>query len=372
VEQRSAKIKEELEESDTDTVKLAKIIDETEINRELQSIQEMINVFLDGNMMSDYLEEKGQAISSDINSKIAEAQRAIRASSEQEKSEEIGKWVESSSQSVHKADSLGELQNIHEKIQQFANDVDQNDDVQEKLVALDDLVRDRLKALSEKNDCADKTRVVKNELQIHITLLETMESAGETAVDKPAEFQIALNTIASLEEEYHDLPEFIALKEKIETLRLPKGTNERTTTVEAKLSNSEARLATTEVTSVSLCGATIEEAKTAVTQVYTDLVTVKNDLEQLISTKRKLNDNGFIDKDAAFSLSLVALRERFNNIGKQITDSKVALSKSARRVQKLKRAVEDTDQWAQDVLAQSIEQYSMDNRERLKKTIDHF
>ena len=102
----------------------------------------MINVFLDGNMMSDFLEEKGQAISSDINSKIAEAQRAIRASSEQEKSEEIGKWVESSSQIVHKADSLGELQNIHEKIQQFANDVDQNDDVQDKLVALDDLVRD--------------------------------------------------------------------------------------------------------------------------------------------------------------------------------------------------------------------------------------
>ena len=324
----------------------------------------MINVFLDGNMMSDYLEEKGQAISSDINSKITEAQRAIRASSDQEKSEEIGKWVESSSQVVHKADSLGELQNIHEKIQQFANDNDQNDDVQDKLFALDNLVRDRLKALSEKKDFADKTQIVKNELQVHITLLENMENAGETAVDKPAEFQIALNAVASLEQEYHTLPEFIALKENIEALRLPKGTTERTANVEAKLSDSEARLASTEVPTVSLSGTTIEEGKTAVTQVYTDLVTVKNDLEQLISTKRKLNDNGFIDKDATFSLSLVALRERFNNIGKQITDSKVALSKSARRVQKLKRAVEDTDQWAQDVLAQSIEQYSMDNRER--------
>ncbi|CAG5085315.1 Oidioi.mRNA.OKI2018_I69.PAR.g10860.t3.cds [Oikopleura dioica] len=365
VEERSNRIKSALEESDADTVKLAELIDEADINKELNSIQEMINVFLDGNIMSEYLEEKGQGISSNINSQIAEAQRKIRASTEDEKSEEIEQWVESSSQMVHKAESLGELQTIHEKIQQFANDIDQNNSVQEKLIALDDLVRDRVKSLSETKDVDEQTQKVKTDLQTHISLLEKMESSGETAVDKPAEFQIALNAIDSLEEKYKDLPEFTSLKEKIEVLRLPEGTNDRTSSVEAKLSDSEAQLATTEVKAVSLSGTTIEEAKAAVTQVYTDLVTVKNDLEQLISTKRKLNEHGFIDKDTDFSLSLVALRERFNNIGKRITDSKVALSKSARRVQKLKRAVEDTDQWAHEVLAQSVEQYPMTDRLRM-------
>lgn len=364
VEERSNRIKSALEEPDADTVKLAELIDETDINKELNSIQEMINVFLDGNMMSEFLEEKAQAISSEINSQIGEAERKIRASTEDEKSEEIEQWVESSSQMVHKAESLGELQTIHEKIQQFANDIDQNNSVQEKLIALDDLVRDRVKSLSDSKDVDEQTLKVKTDLQTHISLLEKMESSGETAVDKPAEFQIALNAVDSLEEEYKDLPEFTSLKEKIEALRLPEGTNDRTSSVEAKLSDSEAQLATTEVKAVSLSGTTIEEAKSAVTQVYTDLVTVKNDLEQLISTKRKLNEHGFIDKDTEFSLSLVALRERFNNIGKRITDSKVALSKSARRVQKLKRAVEDTDQWAHEVLAQSVEQYPMTDRLR--------
>ncbi|CAG5085740.1 Oidioi.mRNA.OKI2018_I69.PAR.g10989.t1.cds [Oikopleura dioica] len=224
------------------------------------------------------------------------------------------------------------------------------------------------KALLETKDVEEQTQKVKADLQTHISLLEKMENSGESAIDKPAEFQIALNVVDSLEEKYKDLPEFTSLKEKIEVLRFPEGTKDLTSSVEAKLSDSEAQLATTEVKAVSLSGTTIEEAKAAVTQVYTDLVMVKNDLEQLMSTKRKLNEHGFIDKDTEFSLSFVALRERFNNIGKRITDSKVALSKSALQVQKLKRAVEDTDQWAQKVLAQSVEQYPM--TDRLRKESD--
>ena len=53
--------------------------------------------------------------------------------------------------------------------------------------------------------------------------------------------------------------------------------------------------------------------------------------------------------DADLSSKLVGLRERFNKTGDRITQNKATLSKSLRRVQKLKKALDETDQWASEV-----------------------
>ena len=84
-------------------------------------------------------------------------------------------------------------------------------------------------------------------------------------------------------------------------------------------------------------------------QLYQDLVEVKADLEGLIKIKRELQRHNFIAAEAPFSSNLISLREKFNTVGEDITKTKGTLSKSLRRVQKLKRAVDETDQWAKEV-----------------------
>ena len=79
------------------------------------------------------------------------------------------------------------------------------------------------------------------------------------------------------------------------------------------------------------------------------LVEVKNNLEDLIRIKRELTKNDFLQSDADLSSKLVGLRERFNKTGDRITQNKATLSKSLRRVQKLKKALDETDQWASEV-----------------------
>ena len=120
-----------------------------------------------------------------------------------------------------------------------------------------------------------------------------------------------------------------------------------------------------EVHVVTLDGATIVEARDAVIRIYEMLVEVKNNLEDLIKIKRELQRSGLLETEGEFTGKLVALRERFNQIGDRITQNKATLSKSIRRIQKVKKAVDETDSWAREV-NEKMARYTPDDRLRLR------
>ena len=86
----------------------------------------------------------------------------------------------------------------------------------------------------------------------------------------------------------HTLALRAQLAQKINDGLLPVDTTERVNSVEQDLNRAEFELGNTEVSVVALDGQTLVEARDAVIRIYEMLVEVKNNLEDLIKTKREL------------------------------------------------------------------------------------
>ena len=111
---------------------------------------------------------------------------------------------------------------------------------------MDSIIRERSQALDE------KSKVI-GELQVNINVLSDMEISNQSAIDKPAEYQVALNALESLKSS-DDLEEYKTLESCVERLRYPGGTDERVSSVKEKLTAAEVELANTEVHTVNLSG----------------------------------------------------------------------------------------------------------------------
>ena len=329
------------------------------ISGDLEQVRELNSIFMDGQIMTEFLEEKTKSIVARITNATeaaAEAKKAAEEELDQSQIEQVNEWVTSTERIVENASTVDELRSISDQLQQHANDMIATEKIQEKLSHLDSKIRERRQKLDDIN-------VVSSELKTHRAVLVAMKEERLSACDRPAEYQVALNALESVPEgQARELDEYKSLQADVTELRLPHGTSERLDAVRSKLDAAELELSTTEVHTVALSGDTIEEARNAVIRIYQELVEVKTNLEGLIKTKRELQRHNFIEAESDFSLNLVALRERFNTVGDRITQNKATLSKSLRRTQKLKRAVDKTDQWATEVLNHGVEQYTMEQR----------
>ena len=243
---------------------------------------------------------------------------------------------------------LSELTQVKDQIQVYANQMGSDENLQDKLVDLDAQIRSRKEEIEDmdKNEASIVAQMEKN-----LEILDEIERNGESALEKPAEYLVAKNVIESIDPTYIRNKEIYAqLEAKVKSVLYPPGTLERVQNVELDLDKAELELSRAEVHKVDLSGQTILDAREAVIKIYEVLVEVKNNLEDLIRIKRELTKNDFLQSDADLSSKLVGLRERFNKTGDRITQNKATLSKSLRRVQKLKKALDETDQWASEVI----------------------
>lgn len=333
-------------------------INEEQITNELAQIKDLNNVFLDGQIMTEFLEERIKSVLLAI-TKATDTAKTVKKSAEDNidkgEIEKVDKWVEETELIVQNAQTVEQLQSISDQLQQYANVMNSEENIQEKLTHLDLRIRDRRQEIGEVN-------VVTTEINNHLAVLGDMKEKKLSACDRPAEYQVAQNTLDGAQERHRSLDVYKLLYDLADELKLPHGTDDRVTIVRTKLEAAEFDLSSTEVHTVSLTGDTIEEARNSVIRIYQDLVEVKTNLEGLIKTKRELQRHNFIEPEETFSVNLVGLRERFNAVGDRITQNKATLSKSLRRVQKLKRAVDETDQWATEVLNHGVNQYPMETR----------
>ena len=243
---------------------------------------------------------------------------------------------------------LSELTQVKDQIQVYANQMGSDENLQDKLVDLDAQIRSRKEEIEDmdKNEASIVAQMEKN-----LEILDEIERNGESALEKPAEYLVAKNVVESIDPSYIRNKELYAqLEAKVKSVLYPAGTLERVQNVELDLDKAELELSRAEVHKVDLSGQTILDAREAVIKIYEVLVEVKNNLEDLIRIKRELTKNDFLQSDADLSSKLVGLRERFNKTGDRITQNKATLSKSLRRVQKLKKALDETDQWASEVI----------------------
>ena len=243
---------------------------------------------------------------------------------------------------------LSELTQVKDQIQVYANQMGSDENLQDKLVDLDAQIRSRKEEIEDmdKNEASIVAQMEKN-----LEILDEIERNGESALEKPAEYLVAKNVVESIDPTYIRNKELYAqLEAKVKSVLYPPGTLERVQNVELDLDKAELELSRAEVHKVDLSGQTILDAREAVIKIYEVLVEVKNNLEDLIRIKRELTKNDFLQSDADLSSKLVGLRERFNKTGDRITQNKATLSKSLRRVQKLKKALDETDQWASEVI----------------------
>ena len=237
--------------------------------------------------------------------------------------------------------------NFLQLIKVYANQMGSDENLQDKLVDLDAQIRSRKEEIEDmdKNEASIVAQMEKN-----LEILDEIERNGESALEKPAEYLVAKNVVESIDPTYIRNKElYNQLEAKVKSVLYPPGTLERVQNVELDLDKAELELSRAEVHKVDLSGQTILDAREAVIKIYEVLVEVKNNLEDLIRIKRELTKNDFLQGDADLSSKLVGLRERFNKTGDRITQNKATLSKSLRRVQKLKKALDETDQWASEV-----------------------
>ena len=244
---------------------------------------------------------------------------------------------------------LSELTQVKDQIQVYANQMGSDENLQDKLVDLDAQIRSRKEEIEDmdKNEASIVAQMEKN-----LEILDEIERNGESALEKPAEYLVAKNVVESIDPTYIRNKELYAqLEAKVKSVLYPPGTLERVQNVELDLDKAELELSRAEVHKVDLSGQTILDAREAVIKIYETLMEVKNNLVDLIRIKRELAKNDFLQSDADLSSKLVGLRERFNKTGDRITQNKATLSKSLRRVQKLKKALDETDQWASEVIS---------------------
>ena len=362
VETRAENIAQLSVEVKSDSAKsgeLEVLLDQSAIEEELETIKDLNATFTDGQIMNEFLEEKVKAVGVKIKEVSAQGHQALKDLQESKSDDEVEKvsvWIQETQSQVATIKTSDELTVLADELQIRANSVSADDPIQEKLVQLDSNIRERSQVIEE------QSKII-NEIQVNINVLSDMEKLSQSAIDKPAEYQVALNALESLKDS-SSLEEYKNLEGLLEKLRYPKGTDERVDSVRQKLAAAEIELTKTEVNSVNLSGESIEEARTSVIQLYQDLVEVKADLEGLIKIKRELQRHNFIAAEGPFSSNLIGLREKFNTVGEDITKTKGTLSKSLRRVQKLKRAVDETDQWAKEVV-NCEEQYPPEARQKI-------
>ena len=188
------------------------------------------------------------------------------------------------------------------------------------------------------------------QIEKNLEILEELERNGDSALEKPDKYLVAKNVVESIDPKYIRNKElYNQLEAKLKSVLYPPGTLDRLRNVELGLDKAELELSRVKVHKVDLSGQTILDAREAVIKIYEVLVEVKNNLEDLIRIKRELTKNDFLQTDEDFSSKLVDLRKRFNDIGDRITQYKADLFKSLRRVQRLKTALDDIDQWASEV-----------------------
>ena len=211
--------------------------------------------------------------------------------------------------------------------------------------------------MSETSGDTDKIEAsVVAQMEKNLKILDEIERNGESALEKPAEYLVAKNVVESIDPTYIRNKElYNQLEAKVKSVLYPPGTLERVQNVELDLDKAELELSRAEVHRVDLSGQTILDARKAVIKIDDVLVEVMKNLEDLIRIKRELTKTVFLQTDADFSskllnFKLIDLKKRFNNIGERITQYKKTLSQSLRRVQKLKKALDETDQWASEVI----------------------
>ena len=206
--------------------------------------------------------------------------------------------------------------------------------------------------MSETSGDTDKIEAsVVAQMEKNLKILDEIERNGESALEKPAEYLVAKNVVESIDPLYIQNKElYNQLKAKVKSVLYPPGTLDRVQNVELDLDKAELELSRAEVHRVDLSGQTILDARKAVIKIDDVLVEVMKNLEDLIRIKRELTKKDFLQTDADFSSKLVDLRKRFNDIGDRIIQYKNTLSKSLRRVQKLKIALDEIDQWASEVI----------------------
>ena len=337
---------------------------ENDIENELNQLQEYERIFSDGNVMKEYIECRITSIETKLTTSRNEASSVKRRISDSEReveSEAILEWIVSTEAILGQINTTTELSQFTEKLQSYANKLGSEEDLQGKLYELDSQIRQRKESI-EKATAKDDSICI--ELERHLTMISTT-----TGFSNPAEFQVAQSYVQSLTLDESASSKLVDLKAQLEaSLKarlLPENTQTRVENVENDLDKAELELANAEVHVVALDGATIVEARDAVIRIYEMLVEVKNNLEDLIKMKRELQRSGLLETEGEFTGKLVALRERFNQIGDRITQNKATLSKSIRRIQKVKKAVDETDSWAKEV-NEKMARYTPDDRLRLR------
>ena len=337
---------------------------ENDIDSELNQLNEYEKIFSDGNVMKEHIECKITALKTKLDNSKQEASSVTRRISDSEReveAEAILEWIVSTEAILGQITTASELSQFTDKLQSYANKLGSEEDLQGKLYELDSQIRARKDNIEQ---ASAKDTAICVELERHVTILSTT-----TGFTSPAEYQMAQAYYQSMKEEAAVSPELTTLKlqleESLKTRLLPENTQDRVDTVEKDLDRAEMQLSDAEVHVVALDGGTIVEARDAVIRIYEMLVEVKNNLEDLIKIKRELQRSGLLEGECDFTGKLVALRERFNQVGDRITQNKATLSKSIRRIQKVKKAVDETDSWANEVL-EKMSQYNHDDRLRLR------
>ena len=246
---------------------------------------------------------------------------------------------------------LSELTQVKDQIQVYANQMGSDENLQDKLVDLDAQIRSRKEEIEDmdKNEASIVAQMEKN-----LEILDEIERNGESALEKPAEYLVAKNVVESIDPTYIRNKELYAqLEAKVKSVLYPPGTLERVQNVELDLDKAELELSRAEVHKVDLSGQTILDAREAVIKIYEVLVEVKNNLEDLIRIKRELTKNDFLQSDADFSSKLDGLRKKFNDIGDQVERRLEKLTESSEVLKMLKITIDETDQWASEVIIES-------------------
>ena len=332
---------------------------------ELAQLQKYEKSFSDGDPMKEYVESRISGLETSVvksQNSADSVQKRISESEREVESEAIQVWIQSTEAMLSQINTTSELSQFTDKLQSYANRMGSDENLQGQLLELDSKIRLRRDDI-EKETAKDDSICV--ELERHLSIL-----ASITGYDNPGEYQVAqsyhqeLNVAALTSEKAQQLA--AKLEQELADKLLPANTQARVESVETDLDRAELDLANTEVHVVALDGVTLVEARDTIIRIYEVLVEVKNNLEDLIKIKRELARNSLLESDNQFSAKLMALRERFNQTGDNITQNKATLSKSIRRIQKVKKAVDETHDWALEVL-DKMDDYKPQDRQRLRE-----
>ena len=217
------------------------------------------------------------------------------------------------------------------------------------LVPMDQNVAPRASIKLVKNEASIVAQMEKN-----LEILNEMERNGQSAMVKPAEYLVAKNVVESINPTYirnKDL--YDRFESKMKSVLYPPDTADCVQNIRLNLENAESELSRVEVHKVDLSGQTILEATNAVNNIFNQLLEVKNNLKDLIRIKRELTKNDFLQSDADFSSKLDGLRKKFNDIGDQVERRLEKLTESSEVLKMLKITIDETDQWASEVIIES-------------------